>query len=295
MPDVDHSKMKLGKLAPKHDVRIPSINKLFSYAPLPPVPQVDRRWEGVKEWILGGNDEYGDCTSVGVANSVLNMTTATGDARKATTAECLAFYGLSTGFNPNAPLVDGQNPTDEGGVETDVLATWMSAGFGLADGEDKLTGYAAVDPGNIVACKQSMWLFGGMYIGLQLPAAAQSMDVWDLPAHQPLSGDFQPGSWGGHCTALVGYEQDGTFRLITWGKPKIITRSFWRAYVDESYVLLSKDWVKASGTAPAGLSWDQLTVDMHAINAESVKRLADRRAAAEKAGSAGQREVHEGV
>ena len=291
MADIDLTKMKLGKRAPRLDLRVPTIQKLMGTGPLPPVPAVDRRWEKVKEWVLGANDRVGDCTGVGAANSILNMTTATGHPKAATTNECLGFYSQSTGYDPNAPLVDGENPTDQGGVETDVLASWISAGFRLAGGVDKLTGFAAVDPGNIVACKQSMWLFGGLYIGLQLPLAAQAMgEVWDVPAGRALNGDWAPGGWGGHCTPTVGFEKDGTFRLVTWAKPKIITRAFWRAYVDESYVLLSKDWVTAAGTDPDGFSWDQLTVDMHSISEECQTRLKARQKAAETAASEGNAE-----
>jgi hypothetical protein len=90
----------------------------------------------------------------------------------------------------------------------------------------------------------AIWLFGGCYIGLELPLSAQDQDLWDVvalrsetreAARGELSGgdslhaadgnpasDFpvaaaggedlaasdpsQPGSWGGHAVYLVGYD-----------------------------------------------------------------------------------------
>jgi len=48
----------------------------------------------------------------------------------------------------------------------------------------------------------AIWLFGGAYIGIQLPIRAQNQDVWDVPSDLGL--DDVPGSWGGHAVYLVG-------------------------------------------------------------------------------------------
>ena len=50
----------------------------------------------------------------------------------------------------------------------------------------------------------AIWLFGGAYIGVELPLAAQSQDVWNVPANP--GPDDEPGSWGGHAIYLVGYD-----------------------------------------------------------------------------------------
>ncbi|MGO8790269.1 MAG: hypothetical protein ACLQVL_23205 [Terriglobia bacterium] len=50
----------------------------------------------------------------------------------------------------------------------------------------------------------AIWLFGGAYIGVELPITAQNQDVWDVPAN-PGPND-EPGSWGGHAVYLVGYD-----------------------------------------------------------------------------------------
>ena len=51
----------------------------------------------------------------------------------------------------------------------------------------------------------AIWLFGGAYIGVELPIRAQNQDVWDVPANP--GPDDEPGSWGGHAIYLVGYDR----------------------------------------------------------------------------------------
>lgn len=50
----------------------------------------------------------------------------------------------------------------------------------------------------------AIWLFGGAYIGVELPITAQNQEIWDVPQH-PGPKD-EPGSWGGHAIYLVGYD-----------------------------------------------------------------------------------------
>ena len=282
MPAVDHSNMKLGKNLPVFDPRIPTVVRLMCGVAMPPVPEEETRWQAVKTWIMGDNDQIGDCTGVGAANFILNDSTAAGNQIVLTTQQIVDFYSQCSGYDPNAEPVNGENPTDSGAVESAVLARWASTGIADSNGADKLLGYATVDAGNILACKQSMFLFGGLYIGLALPLAAQTLDVWAIPVGQAATGVWARGSWGGHCVPAVGYQKDGCFVSVTWQKPKIITRRFWRAYVDEAYVLFSNDWMRANGSDPDGFSRAQLATDLHAIRAEQWAAAAARATAAVK-------------
>ena len=45
------------------------------------------------------------------------------------------------------------------------------------------------------------WLFGGLYIGLQMPLSAQKQVIWDWTGS--LAGPARPGSWGGHAVDVV--------------------------------------------------------------------------------------------
>jgi hypothetical protein len=106
-------------------------------------------------------------------------------------------------------------------------------------------------------------LFGGVYIGLSLPVTAQSQDVWDLTSLSDPNAE--PGSWGGHCVFVVGYDADG-FTCITWGALKKMTNAFWVNYCDEAYALFGADWINTGGQAPSGFDAAQLTADLAAIN-----------------------------
>jgi hypothetical protein len=88
-----------------------------------------------------------------------------------------------------------------------------------------------------------------------------------VPA-QGLSGDGAPGSWGGHAVFVVAYDGRG-LTCISWGKLQRMSWNFWVAYCDESYGLLSKDWIERSGAksglAPSGLDVAALAADMNAL------------------------------
>ena len=67
----------------------------------------------------------------------------------------------------------------------------------------------------------AIWLFGGAYIGVELPVTAQKQDVWDVPAN-PGPND-EPGSWGGHAVYLVGYDFPVTTPAA--GAPPLLNQS----------------------------------------------------------------------
>ena len=126
------------------------------------------------------------------------------------------YYEQWDGYNPADPT------SDQGGVELDVLNDWRQQGFA----GHTLDAFTAIDLGTqgagLVTCaseirnqqaeygaarhliQSAIWLFGGAYIGVELPLTAQKQDVWDVTSgNHP---DAEPGSWGGHAVYVVGYE-----------------------------------------------------------------------------------------
>ena len=71
----------------------------------------------------------------------------------------------------------------------------------------------------------------------------------------------QPGSWGGHCVPLSGYDANKIW-CVTWGALQPMTWQFLSTYCDEAYVLLSQEWMEASGVSPSNLAWGQLMADL---------------------------------
>ena len=240
--------MKLGKLAPKHDMRIPMLAKYTAGLPAAPA-QID--WgAGIMDWGVMDNDTLGDCTCAGVGHAIQVWTLRSSD--KMVTLPDSEIVGLYEKFG----YVPGNASTDNGAVETDVLKYWLKNpvdGHGLA-------GFVSLQPHDITDIKDAIWLFGGAYIGVALPLTAQGQKEW-LVTPEGLSGNGAPGSWGGHCIYVTGY--DARFvSFISWGIPMRMSWNFWWAYCDEAYGLLSADWLEKSGEAPSGFDRAALTAGM---------------------------------
>jgi len=175
--------------------------------------------------------------------------------------DILVAYEQWCGYDPNDPA------TDRGGIELDVLNDWRQQGLA----GHMLLGYADPNVANISEVRQAINLFGGVYIGMNLPITAESQiengQPWDV-TDSSLSGDAAPGSWGGHAVFVMDYDQDG-FTCVTWGALQRMTLAFWNAYVVEAHALLGQDWLRAQGpkvSAPNGFDIDQLAADLAAID-----------------------------
>jgi len=87
-----------------------------------------------------------------------------------------------------------------------------------------------------------------------LPAPLPSLETW-VPLGSLRGGPLgrgAPGSWGGHAVNVVAYEPQ-RLTVITWGAKKRMTWTFWDAYCDEAYGILTKDFIdKAKGAPPQG-------------------------------------------
>jgi len=193
----------------------------------------------------------GDCTIAGAAHAVQVFSANTGAIDTVPDATVESYYEQWDGYVPGNPS------TDHGGVELDVLNDWQKNGFA----GNALTAFADPRVSNLTEIRQSIALFGGVYIGLSLPVTAQNQDVWDVV---PKGGaNAKPGSWGGHCVFVAAYDQKG-FTCITWGELKTMTVAFWKKYVDEAHTLLSPVWISAKGS-PGGFDMAQLQADLKAI------------------------------
>jgi hypothetical protein len=246
----DHSKMRLGRKAIKTDSRT---LMMADYLPptLPPPPSAFDWTKGITEWGMMLNDTLGCCTIAGAAHAVQVWSANTGTELTIPDPTILSYYEQWDGY------VQGQANTDNGGVELDVLNNWQKNGFAGR----KLFAFADPKPKNLVEIRQSIHMFGGVYIGLALPLTAQSQDVWDVDAAGGPKA--KPGSWGGHCVFVPKYDEKG-FTCITWGALKTMTLAFWEKYCDESHTLLSEVWITTKGS-PAGFDQAQLQADLKAI------------------------------
>lgn len=247
----DHSKMRLGRKAIKTDSRTLALGDYLRPGVPPPPPAAD--WtKGITDWGMMLNDKLSDCTIAGAAHAVQVWTVnTTGKIVTVPDRTLKSYYEKWDGYVPGKP------ETDSGGVELDVLNDWQKKGFA----KHKLLAFADPRYTDLVEMRQSIALFGGVYIGLALPLSAQKQEVWDVVPNGGAKA--KRGSWGGHCVFVPKYDKKG-FTCITWGGLKTMTVAFWKKYCDEAHTLLGQNWFTAKGS-PSGFAHDQLMADLKAI------------------------------
>jgi len=252
---VDPLKLKLGKQTARHD---PRALLLASYVtaglPTPPA-SFDLTTKVGQSWGMMDNDQIGDCTCAAAGHLIMEWTANAGKKMVTPTdKQIVAAYSAITGYNP----VTGAN--DNGANEVDVLNYWRQTGIG----GHKIGAYMSLEPSNHTHIMDSVYIFGGCYIGVQLPISAQAQtqnhQPWSVPPGG-ATGDGKPGSWGGHAIPVMAYDSRGV-TVVTWGALQVMTWSFWEAYCDESYAILSNDYLVGKKTTPQGFNLQQLQEDL---------------------------------
>lgn len=252
---IDPRKLKLGKLAARYDPRTLLLASYVTPAlPVPP-PSVDLTPKVGASWGMMDNDQIGDCTIAAAGHLLMEWTANAGKKMfTPTDKQIVSAYSAVTGYNPST----GAN--DNGAVEIDVLNFWRQSGIA----GHKIGAYVALEPTNHNHIMDAVYIFEGCYIGLQLPTSAQAQvqnhQPWSVPPGGP-TGDGKPGSWGGHAVPIVGYDSRG-LTCVTWGALQIMTWTFWGAYCDEAYAIISTDYLNKREESPAGFNMQQLQADL---------------------------------
>lgn len=227
--------MKLGKQPARVDKRTVLLRQVAPSLP-EPLDHVD--WlNGKLSWGMMRNDSLGDCTCAAIGHAEQTLTGNVYGLTEVTPpdADIVALYSAACGYVP------GNAATDQGGNELDVLNYVRKNGvFGV----DQLLAYADTNPGDTRHVKQAISMFGGVYIGLQLPDSVCKGDL--LEASWNLSGKIQPNPYNGHAVWVPAYNSIGPM-CITWGAVKQMSWAFWLACCDESHVLLFKSWLGQYG------------------------------------------------
>jgi hypothetical protein len=193
----------------------------------------------------------GDCTIAGCAHAIQVWTLNASKELTLPDSTIKGAYEAWCGYKA------GQPSTDNGGVELYVLNDWRKTGLA----KQKLLGYADPKVSNLTEIKISIALFGGVYIGLNVPQsvmdnAGDPSIPWDVGGNTTYVG--------GHCVFVPKY--DGTYLYpISWGQVYRMTVPFWNKNVDEAHTLLSSDWIASTGLAPSQVNLQQLNADLAAI------------------------------
>jgi hypothetical protein len=234
--------MKFGKHPPQFDLL--TSKRRFTMAQFlsdtaPAAPDSMDWFSRISDWGMMRNDKVGCCTYAGLGHMRQAQSAATGSVYTVSDDTVISGYSALTGYDPSQDRDDGDNPTDQGANELDVIKWVERNGFG----GDTLVGHADVDISNRDHIKRAIYLFGGAYIGVALPLTAQKQQTWDVVLN---SNENQPGSWGLHCMEVLGYDADLVW-AVTWGGLQAMTWKFVHTYFDEIHALLTGTWDQWAG------------------------------------------------
>lgn len=244
------TRVKLGKLPVRHDVRTLRLARYIDRAKLPAGPAIFDATTNVEDWPMYANDRLGDCTCAAAGHMIEAWTAAAGGS-----AVEVSERAVVDAFE-HVKVVDPATG-EEGAVELDVLRYWRKTGIA----RHRIGAFASVDVHDHDLVRSAAFLFDGLYLGIALPVTAQRQQVWDWT--HTLTGDARPGSWGGHAVDVVRYGP-GSVSVVTWGRLQDLTWAFWDRYVDECYCILSPDFLRGS-RAPNGFDLEELKADLAVV------------------------------
>ena len=214
-----------------------------------PPPSVD--WtHGINNFGIMLNDNLGDCTCAGIYHAIQIWSANTLIEQTEPDNVVLSLYEQACGYKP------GDESTDNGGVEQDLLSYCVNTGVPLSNGQrEKFLCFIEVDPRNINDVKTTIDEFGLAYIGIDVPNSLYDQNgdpklVWDVDPNDTSTE-------GGHCIILVGYDADGA-TVISWGQKYKMTWAFFRQFTDEVYAIVSQNWINSQGKTPLGLTVEEL-------------------------------------
>ena len=254
---IDHTQIKLGKKAARFDPRTLKMAKYLGPSIDPPPASTD--WlANVTSWPMYANDKLGDCVEAAGAHMVELWEKYTNSNKpQPTNTDVLKAYEGAAGYIPGDPS------TDNGTDMLTFLKYWRNTGIG----GHKILAFVSLKRGDLTELQQAIWLFGSAFIGVQLPVSVQSRNEWTVP--NGLTGDYAPGSWGGHCIPVGAYSDlvpaRTRNRVVTWGEVVTMSDYFYQIMSDEAYAVLSQDWIDTNGLAPSHFDLAALQADLAAL------------------------------
>lgn len=213
----------------------------------------------ISDWTMLGNDQFGDCGPVSVANS-RRITTKllTGTEQQPTLDQVFDLYRRS-----GNPTFDPKTGKGDDGVDMSVmLKAAMDGGFAGV----KPVAYASVNVASQDECEAAIDLFGYLLLGVDLQVAQQSQ----TDASPPVWDYKKSGVWGGHAICAGSYTGANAAKLtdvsvISWAEVVGTTDAFWAKQVSEAWVVIwpehlgSKQFHAGIDVAAANAAYTTLT------------------------------------
>ena len=217
--------MRLGRLAPNFAALAAAPAHDLGTEPPPTV--LDRSAVPFRPG-LDGNDIYGNCSTVSLANMIRAKAALGGYQAYVDPEAAVRFFAACAGNPPDLKAVDGM-------VYLDVINRQQAEGFNT--GHDTLYGIpgtVGVDRASLAA---GMVKFGTVGIGIVLHerdmAAFEAAQTWDTVQ---AAGDLV----GGHACLVwdyTGLEDTDVVRIATWGTLFPATWRWVDAAIDEAHAL----------------------------------------------------------
>jgi uncharacterized protein YjdB len=210
-------------------IKFKQIRKRFAGVPVH--PEAIDYLSNLQDWQMLGNDEYGDCNAVCVANDYRKVTATLTKEYYWSKNEVLQFYKTQ---NPDFP-------NEDNGMYMQVGLEYLNK-YGSPNGV-KVVAFAQVDFNNVEEVKAAIAIFGGIHVGVAVQSANQNdfinNDPWEY-----RSDDY---TIGGHAVEVGGYlgKPKNDIRFITWAKETGFTDNFWNNLVEEAWVVI---WPEHLGT-----------------------------------------------
>jgi hypothetical protein len=223
---------------------------------VPDHPTAADHFSLIPTWILGGNDQFGTCGPVSVANARLLVTSyLTGTPQRVTTSDVFDLYRRSG--NPNFDPATG---ADDNGVDLQTMLEAVHSG-GLAGVE--CAAFARVDFTSMEELRAAVAIFGSVIYGVNLEVDQQNQTgngLWDFS---------QSADWGGHAVMSGRYTESPQDRtgVITWADVVDMTDAFMSHQVEEAWVVI---WPEHFGTTEfqQGVNQAQLAADYEALTGQ---------------------------
>lgn len=182
---------------------------------------------------------------------------------------------------------------DMGMYEVDALSDFRKPEYTFRDSHGRpitIDAFTQVNVRDREEVKAAIALSGkfGIKVCLNLPLAYRSVEppaAWDVPADGRFTGDWQPGSWGGHSLFVSSYDERGVRLVHSWydsaegSKPadwpvyeQWLTWPALSAFGDESYWLIDSldAWRKRPASQRAAVDLDGIR---KAVNRVSSTKL----------------------
>lgn len=218
-------------------------------------PPLARDWtQGIRYDSLM-NHKLGCCTITGIAHLMQNSALAHGQLLRFADEEIVSAYSRATGYVPGDPS------TDRGGQMVNALKMARHVGIG----GKKIGAHVRVDVRDYLEVQAAINLFGGIYVGADLPKRISSQTVWTIPVQREFNDLDTPGSLGGHAFVKLGYDRHH-LRALPWRDPVYASVEWMKLYVDEAWAIIDERWISGDRPAPNGFDMERLIHNLAAID-----------------------------